>query len=149
MIEGHTGKRDTAFAAWIIFVFLTPLVLSLKALGLEAPPLFGYALIWCVFFGFISWFAAHYYWSRAKGYSGWLTFLALLGFPIATMVFACLKDRAKVPPSPDDPIQRCPQCGAKYRRGEYNPSAERILCSSCKEELPRAEGERYTPGGTS
>ncbi len=120
------------------------LLLGYKSSGLEYPPLFGYVLIWCVVFGFISWFVAHYHWSRAKGYSGWLTFLALLGFPIAPIVFTCLKDRAKVPPSPDDPIRQCPQCGAEYLLGDYNPDAERILCSSCRGELPGAEGGNTT-----
>lgn len=141
MIEAHVRKRSIAFSVWIALMFLAPLAFAFLsdrvAPGQEMPRFIGYTWMVCIMLAGVVWFIAHYHWSRAKGYSAWLTLLALLGFPIAPIIFACLKDQEPVQPSPDDPIRHCPHCGADYRLGEYNPDAERILCSACKEELPR------------
>lgn len=142
MIDAHVQKRSFAISAWIVLMFLAPLGLffladRLTERGADLPHPIGYTVMGCVALGVVFWFKAHYHWSRAKGYSGWLVLLALLGFPIAPIVFACIKDQAPKPPPVDSPIQKCPHCGAVYRLSEYNPDAQRILCSACKGELPR------------
>ena len=142
MIDAHVQKRSVAISAWIVLMFLAPIGLfyladRLTERGSDLQRIIRYAAMGCVALGGVFWFKAHYHWSRAKGYSGWLVLLALLGFPIAPIVFACIKDKAPAPPPVDDPIQKCPHCGADYRLGEYNLDAERILCSTCKGELPR------------
>jgi len=90
-------------------------------------------------FQFFFWFKALYHWSQAKGYSGALAAVGVLGFPIATLILAILTDNAATPPSPDDPWLPCPNCDAKYRLGDYRKDAEQIFCATCKCELPRPE----------
>lgn len=153
MIAAHVRKRSIAFSVWIALAFLAPMFFALLSDRVAAPsgdmPRFiGYSWIVCILLAGIFWIKAHYHWSRAKGYSGWLTLLALLGFPIAPIVLACLNDQRVSPPSLDDPIRHCPHCNAVYRLGDYNPDAERILCATCKGELPRSRIEIEHPPAT-
>ncbi len=116
----------------------------------EPPPVsvtFAFIAPWAVL-NFFFWFKAHYHWAVAKGYPPKYTWLGLLGFPVAPIVFACLRDRVPGPPRlpwrlrrkqrpPPEPTLACPACGAPYRLSHYDLSRPAIHCSTCKAELPK------------
>lgn len=90
----------------------------------------------------IFWYEAFYHWSKAKGYHGSLALLGTLGFPLALLPMAMLKDRLSTEVIHDRDSSDCPRCGAKYYLSDYDPRAEHIFCSACKAELPRTKDNR-------
>lgn len=139
MIEAHAKKRGRSFLLWI--------VCSMAFFGFSSKPFLDYVpvpSVWGVVarglsLGLVAffWFKAMYHWAKAKGYSGWMSSLGVLGLPVAPIVFACVKDLTYTPPPIIDPIRNCPHCSKPYRLGDYNPAAVHISCSYCKGELRR------------
>ena len=144
MIEKEISKRSSAFGLMVLGTVMAIIPIFLvNILGPFPEGSIGsYSFLAVMFAGlglqFIFWFKALFHWSQAKGYSGGLAAIGVVGFPIAPLILALLKDKMPYPESQTDPWRSCPNCNAKYRLGDYLPDAPYIFCSACKTELPKS-----------
>jgi hypothetical protein len=143
MIEEQIQKRNVAWLAifGLIVFDIVLLVVIPRAVHIQKGSFGPTFMLIGVFVSLAAktffWFKGFYHWSKAKGYSGVMALLGVLGFPIAPLILVFFRDKCPLPPPPNDPVHTCPLCSAKYRLGDYNPEAREIFCSICKAPLPR------------
>jgi hypothetical protein len=141
MNDLQSRKRNIAFTVWFIAlaVFLVLLlVLPLLPPAVRPPkPVYMSLVPISAIILLIFWFKGLYHWARSKGCPGALALIGILGFPIAVIIMAVVKDHNAAAAADAQPSQACPSCGAPYRLTDYDPAAKHIFCSTCKSELTK------------